>query len=168
MPPTTVPDDTSDARVLALYDQGCRTGSGDGCNDVGIAYAEGKRGVAIDRTRALSYFELACERRHRWGCVNLGVTIMEEDAPRARKILETGCTLQVPHAYTLTTTIALNANDDAAALDLAKRACEVGGDAGGCAVLGRIYLDGRGTPKDSVRSASLFKRACDEQAAVGA
>jgi hypothetical protein len=57
--------------------------------------------------------------------------------------------------------------DDIKAVKLYQRACD-GGDAFGCAMLGKMHTEGFGDlPKEDTKSAELYQRACDGDNALG-
>ena len=84
-----------DARVAALYRQGCDGGDTFGCTNLGTMQLYGQS-MPRDTVRALATFKRGCEGGDKYACVNTAVAYIEGDPPvrdpaRGRALLEKQC-----------------------------------------------------------------------------
>jgi TPR repeat protein len=80
---------------VVLLKNACSLGYGEGCNDLGVAYAQGT-GTAQDLAEAARQFERACDLGSMNGCSNLGVAALEgegtaRDKKRAAALFARAC-----------------------------------------------------------------------------
>lgn len=124
--------------VLEEYDELCKAGDLDACNDLGVAYQRGY-GTEPDSDVALDIFGHACRAGHADACSNQGALL--ERAWRAH-----GDITPVLEAYS--------------------RACS-GGAGLGCSNLGALYATGKGVSVQRAAAAWYFDRACQLGSAIG-
>jgi TPR repeat protein len=125
-----------EVRAAALYKRACNGGVSTGCVNLGRFYHRGAGGVPKDDARALPLFTRACDGKNPAACAELGRCYEEgrgvpPDLARAMSLYERGCNT---HA------------------DFAEEAC---------ALLGKIYLEGRpGITPDRAKGIDLIRPAC--------
>ena len=165
------------ARAAEMYRLGCEGSPCEpsnivGCVNLGKAYRDGL-GVAKDPSRAAEIFRTVCEKKVEAGdeesrvracalygafqIAGLGVT-KDVEAGLARS--EDGCARgDALGCFNVAANHAFDEDFPSAAKYYAK-ACELN-DAESCYELGILYDEAKGVPYDPVRSATLFRRACD-------
>jgi hypothetical protein len=119
------------ATLTDVLQQACDRGVARSCNDLGIAWFEG-RGGAKDPARAAAAYRKACELRDAVGCVNLGVMLLNGQGIPA---------------------------DAGAASGYFRLGCDAG-DLAGCTNLGLLLREGRGVPRDEAGGNELLLRVC--------
>ncbi|HEY4016630.1 MAG TPA: tetratricopeptide repeat protein [Polyangiaceae bacterium] len=160
------PKDT--ARAVAAYEQGCRFGVADACNNLGDALAYGD-GVERDLVRSAEVFDKACRLGEPLGCANWGQMLergmgVAEDRSRARGLYKQACLggeiYACLHAEMLAEKDAGVPRDSEGALRYWQRAC-ARRDARACAYVGILYEDGPdGYARDLDKSIEAMERAC--------
>lgn len=117
-----------------LLATGCELGAMVGCTHLGTLH---RRGLAVEHERAAALLRKACDGGDMRGCGHLAaLRFAGEGGPP----------------------------DPAAALALAKRACDAKGDAksqAGCVVLGRLHATGVAAVRNDSVAANFFRDACD-------
>lgn len=149
------------AAVIAALKKGCDAGTPMDCNMLGTAYAFGG-GVTKDPARARSLYATACNANLASACSNLGDTYPAEEAAQAAPFYEKACAGGFLSACTEIATNFLQGEkkDTPKAFALADKAC-TGGDARGCALAAFLTYAGDGVPRDLVKAARGYKKACD-------
>jgi TPR repeat protein len=123
---------TSQELWVKYSSKACELGSADGCNELGVGYAQGLGGLEKNDVRAVAFFKKACELGLPLGCRNYG----------GRLDNGKGVTRDVPHAR-----------------EVLLKACDAK-DAGACTKLGNILGEGDGSPKDPEGALRLYERGC--------
>jgi uncharacterized protein len=126
------------AEARTLYQQACDGGNMDGCDNLGVLYANGQGGLK-DYAQASALYRKACDGGNMHGCANLG------------SVYESG--QGVSQSYIQ-------------AFSLHKKACD-GGDALGCNGLGWAYQKGLGVPADMEQAVMYYRKSCDGGVAQG-
>lgn len=121
-----------------LLQQGCQSGNGVMCNDLGVSFLHGV-GAPADSSLALRAFERSCRLGSADGCGNLGA------------LYEVGVAVAPSFAH---------------ASRLYERACDMG-CALGCSNLGALYARGLGVSRDVEEAQRLFALACETGSAAG-
>jgi len=165
-----VPKD--EALGASFFLRGCQAGSGNGCRNVSIAYANGK-GVPKDLDQAFVFAQRACTAGSRAGCVRVEVAriagdgvakdvkarLAQLDAMCTRREVE-GCEALVR----LYTTGGVPA-DPLRLRDYSKKACDLGSKLGCQSAATNVQIDNTGSDLD--RGNAGFKAQCDAGEAVG-
>jgi TPR repeat protein len=131
-------------RALALYRRACELHSSTGCNQAGLLTARGIGG-APNAEAAIGFFQRGClalegGKSDADACANWGTFFQRGKGGVER--------------------------NDVRAVALFQRACDAG-SATGCANLGFMAAEGRGTPKDDARAVQLYKSSCEAGSPVG-
>jgi hypothetical protein len=119
------------ATLNDVLQQACDKDSARACNDLGLAWFEG-RGGTKDPFRAAAAYRKACELRDAVGCVNLGVMLLNGQGIPA---------------------------DPAAAGGYFRLGCDRG-DPAGCTNLALLMREGRGVPRDPARAEEILLGVC--------
>ena len=156
--------------------QGCATqcerGNGASCVTLGTMMSEGK-GVPVDEARATALWQKGCDLGDHNGCVGIAVRMFRgngvpKNTEQAVVILQREC--DAGSFYGCSQLAMVDAFEvpqpTAQALPLGLRACN-GGESQGCLAVGRMYLLGKGAPKDLSRSKEYFEHSCQEGKGVG-
>jgi TPR repeat protein len=85
-------------RAAQLYDRACQHGNGNGCNNLGQLFQEGRVNDGKDPAHAAPLYDRACRLGNPSGCNNLGILLAEghgvkRDAQRARQVWRRACEL---------------------------------------------------------------------------
>jgi TPR repeat protein len=142
------------ANLAVILDTYCRDGSGWACNEVGALRWHRR---VKDPERASEDFSRACGLGFQVACQNVLLVGGDAGPPSQARpqwqdypvILRTG-------KGTL---------PDQTPFEFALRACDQGWMTG-CDDLGAAYLQGLGTPRDPIRAAAAFEKACNGRVAV--
>jgi TPR repeat protein len=155
----------SPGSVLALYARACDGESAIGCNNLALAYTEGRSGAKRDLARAASLFQRACDLGAAGGCGNLGILLhtkgpMHDDV-RAIGLLTRACDASWwDGCFWLGDIYFGGEHEDAAlAYSLFERACKAD-HVKSCANQGIMLHLGKGVAKDPRHAGSLLERAC--------
>jgi uncharacterized protein len=121
------------AKVMVYLLKACTLNSGAGCNNIGVAWSEGKDGASdVDHVKARTFYEKACKLANGLGCFNLGnIYRLGEGVP----------------------------SDLAKAATFFQKSCDLN-EAKGCTELGIMYYEGKAVKKDVARAKTLLERAC--------
>ncbi len=152
----------------------CERGNGASCVTLGTMMNEGN-GVPIDRTgaRSVALWQKGCDLGDHVGCVGVAVRMFRgsgvaKNTEQSVVILKRECDagsfygcaqLAMVGAFELP-------QPTAQALPLGLRACN-GGDAQGCLAVGRMYLLGKGAPRDLTRAKAYIEQSCQEGKGIG-
>jgi hypothetical protein len=141
----------------------------------GIAYGDGRGGVAQNDTRATALFRQGCDGGVGRACYRLGSNYnygrgVTPDKERSAQILARGCDLgdadsctDLGYFYEYAIGVA---QSDVNATDYYRRACDAG-NALGCNNLGHRYQTGKGVAQNEAEAASLYRRACEDGSGLG-
>jgi len=124
--------------MLEEYDDGCKSGALDACNDLGVAYQRGY-GTEPDSDIARDIFGQACRAGHAEACSNQGALLERAWQPDG---------------------------DITPIVDAYSRACR-GGAGLGCSNLGALYATGKGISLQRATASWYFERACQLGSAIG-
>jgi TPR repeat protein len=152
-------------KALAFFTRACSAGAGSGCANAGFYLRDTKR----DSKGAFALFEKGCALADTGSCLFLSDAYelgdpVPKDLARAKALNERACTAGNPSGFLrLAHRIMASKSvlDYPRARALSDTACRAR-LAHGCHILGALLRDGLGGPKDSARSGSLLKGACDE------
>jgi TPR repeat protein len=179
------------AEMERLNQKGCDLGSPRACSDLAYAYSEGENGVRKDSKRAYEFkqrevvlLEKACNEGKTHECLEAafvykdGQTGVKADLSRAVILLEKNCSAGILNACEILSDMYKHGDDTikkdmARAIDLEdqyiteyKKRCGRGGVIS-CVELGDRYRRGECLPKDDVKAAELYSRACLEIGSSG-
>ena len=136
--------------AIAYLGKACDGGGAAGCSTLATLYRAG-RGVAKDEKVAASLSERGCDGGDPFGCMALSFSVADRPLGTPRAVLLMG-----------------------RSANLAQEACDAGrpvagpdGEVSACSLLGSLYDEGWGVPKDAKRAADLFKQACDGGSILG-
>ncbi len=160
-------------QAYGAFDEGCKAGSGDACNQVAEARLAGT-GTARDLAAAFEMFNRACvQYDHAAACHAAGVMVIQnratlaDDALRARA--QRACELDSRQCdllgYLAGTGRAGPADPAVAAANYAV-ACNAG-NGGSCTALGYRSQDGDGIAKDGDAAVGFWTRGCENDDADG-
>jgi hypothetical protein len=145
------------AKAAVLYAAGCEMGSGQAC--VALAMDASERDVEIDLHLR------GCKLGNKYGCLN-AAEMLSKGARRREGLdlfLKTcksdGDADVKKTACARGAIVAREAKDYGRAVELAREVCNDQED-GGCNLLGVLYANGEGVPRDLARAAALFDRGC--------
>ena len=117
----------------------CAAGDPRYCNNLGVAWSEGKDGASrVDHAKAKSFYEKACNLNNGLGCFNLGNVYRVGEG--------------------------LNPDHHVAAVHF-KRSCDLD-EAKGCTELAILHYEGTGVERDVSRTMELLEKACRLGSAV--
>jgi TPR repeat protein len=131
--------------------------------------------VAKDETRAVAFYQRACDGGDARGCNNLGVMYMDgrgvaKDEVRAVTLFQGACDHDEAAGCSALGVAYMDGRgvkkDEARAVTLYQQGCD-GGNADGCTGLGMMYADGRGVAKDEAHAVTLYQKGCDGGEAAG-
>jgi TPR repeat protein len=147
-------------------------GKVNGWSDNAKAWEALRRGVAVDKQKAIDLNQKACDNGEATGCLNLGLMYEAGEgvgADKSKAALLYQAALAAATAVQATTRFRLAngyasgdgvAPDDAKAVQLYQKACEAG-HAGACLNLGNSYFNGKGVAHDEDRAVPFYEKACD-------
>jgi hypothetical protein len=142
-------------------------GDSSSCNDLALMLSRGD-GVAIDETKATTYFLRACDRGSPAACNNAGMRLeygrgATKDEAAAASLYERSCDASHAPACNNLARMLINGwgvgKDEGRAVDLFRRACATG-DASACANLGWCFVRGRGIAPDRAAGVGFLRKAC--------
>src|SRR5688572_4523770 len=86
------------ARAAQLFGRACRNGNGNGCNNLGQLFQEGRVNAGREPARAATLYDRACQLGNPSGCNNLGILFqrgygVRRDAGRAKRLWTRACEL---------------------------------------------------------------------------
>lgn len=155
-----------DASALARVERGCDGGSPRDCNELALAFLEGRSGAQIDRARAARVFERGCELGGAGACGNLGFLFKEgvgvpQDTVRAIGLLTRACDGAWWEGCRLLGDLYFSGDheDLPRAFLVVDRACKAGHQRS-CGSAGILLTLAKGVPKDLERALTLSDRAC--------
>jgi TPR repeat protein len=123
-----------ESKAFALYKAGCDADQLASCDGLGVMYQNGTGGVGRDYGLALRLFKKGCDGGLGVACADLGQAYMRgKGTPK----------------------------DDARAVALYKRACELPAGAIGCSLLGILQARGRTVQQDTTRGLALLRKGCE-------
>lgn len=157
-----------DAPGTAPYAFRCELDDAPSCHDLGTRYESGE-GAPLDRLRATSLYQRACELGSSDGCIGLArmMEVEEGEGILARRIelLEKACDAgsQIG-CTTLGKTLITEGSEEqrARGVTLMESACGAY-VLEGCTGLGVFYLEGKVLPRDLAKAAALCKKSCERQ-----
>ena len=179
-PPPSVSSSQPITSPLEAYEHACELGAARGCNDLGVAYLDGK-GVTQDVGKARATLEKACELGSFMGCHNLGYMLEHgrgaaPDVSGAAELYDKACTGSVLlacnalgnilYARAVASGSKKRGDDWSRALSLFDRAC-AGGVAASCTNQGWLLADGDTGDQNLTRAARLYERGCDGGSGLG-
>jgi len=127
-------------QAISQYERACRVDNQDGCAHMGILYSSDRKGVGLDRAKAMEYFRTACDKNSALGCTELGNTYVRGAGMDSKKQSE----------------------NDKEAARLYEKACGLWGGAEGCARLGTLMVYGWGVTKDTYAGVVNFEKGCNQ------
>ncbi|MGI9079153.1 MAG: serine/threonine-protein kinase [Gemmatimonadaceae bacterium] len=153
----------------------CRLGQASACTDLGQWYSYRGPKAALDPSTAVRYFRLACDRGDATGCYDLGRVyetgegLDSAEPTKARQLLQkacdmgsgTACFMRALHFQTWGHQLGTDysgEHDDAEALRLHRRACDLGIPIA-CQSLAEMYTKGWGVTKDDNVARQYLQRA---------
>ncbi|MFH1893793.1 MAG: tetratricopeptide repeat protein [Candidatus Zixiibacteriota bacterium] len=156
-----------------FYYRACSQGYGRHCYELGRMWANG-RGGPVDMSRAISYYERACAKRHPFSCYLAGQHLeegtREKDKERGIKLLSRACRFNISQACFRVGNVYLAARSDSEKLRKARlaftRGCELGIPVS-CSNLGYTWEHGLGGPNDLRVARDWYNTACSRGAAIG-
>lgn len=146
------------ARAIGACAQRCRHGQLDACQLLGEILGDSGDSCAA------TLWRLACERRHLPACTSLAALhlTIDDNPEQAAKLLSDACDgAHGPACTALGDILAVDESlsDDATAISMLERGCELG-DGRGCGAAGQRYVVGDGVTTDRVKGAQLLQQAC--------
>jgi len=157
---------------IALYDKGCKLGSGEACDSLGVLASVSRNYFYdADLQEAARYYDWACALEEPTGCYNLATAYakgegVDVNVAESARLLYRGCRLDdarsCMHLGALVETggEGFPASPASAPVYYAQ-ACALG-DMDGCVDLGVCFRDGVGTKRDEARARATFAKACDK------
>ncbi len=151
-----------------FFQRACDGGNAEGCNLLGVEYAQGVA-VPKDDAKAADLYMRGCGGGMPFACTNLARAYqagrgVSRDLAQARALFQKACDSGgllacIDGGLLLMRGIGGPADARQAVANF-QRACDAGAFVG-CADLALAYMRGDGVPKDEVRAAELYQRACD-------
>ena len=163
--------DTDEAGATAAFQMGCASETKNQaqagcCYKLGLSYSNGW-GVAVDRDKARSLYQVACTAKVGGGCYGLGLLELDGtggEPVQAATHFRQGCELgMAPACNNIGLMYAQGRGVDAdsrKALEYLERGCD-GGELRACANVGSRYFLGEGAPLDAAKGRALLRNACD-------
>jgi TPR repeat protein len=162
--------------AIELFHTACEGGGPEGCNMLGIMYANGEGGLSTDIARARQLYLRACSDGWAWGCYNVATRMRdgeggEQDLAGAATRFGTACDSGIADACNALGNMYWNGNgvgqDQLRANMYYTKGCD-GDAAWACYNLGTSYRNGEGVlAKDLDRAAELLRTACELGVAQG-
>ncbi len=156
-------DDMRQAREIR-----CAKGVAADCLELGARYLNGEAGVPEDEAKAASLFQKACDGGSSTGCVMFAKMLRDgrgvsKDEAKAQTLLDKACGSGAGDACTALGLAATKSGDQQMAVSRFVAACEAR-DGTGCAMLGAMYLHGKGVDRDVTKARELLGKACELKA----
>ena len=124
---------------MASDEAACDAGDPRYCNNLGVAWSEGKDGASqVDHAKAKTFYEKACTMNHGRGCFNLGNVYRIGEGVKP---------------------------DNALAAVHFRKSCDLD-EAKGCTELAILHYEGTGVARDVARTMDLLEKACRLGSAV--
>jgi TPR repeat protein len=127
-------------RGLSLLEKACDAGHLESCRSLGVLY-ERSPVVAPDQTRARALFQKACDGGNAAGCGNLAVQLESEGKDRALGLYRKACELGNVLGCFNGAQLLRRGGDDRGALPLVEKACRLGGNQPGVAMIAAMSCD---------------------------
>ena len=150
-------------RALRFCEQACEQGRAVDCHNAAIFHTRGRAGPA-NAVRGMELYERACAGSHQPACVNLATSLVDDDGPRAVRLLVAAC--DADEMIGCKNLGALYVNGDAGlerdqvrGVELVGRACS-GGEDSACRVLGTIAGHSNTRPDTRAAATALLRAAC--------
>lgn len=145
---------------VAQLERDCEAGTAEACMNLGSRFGFGAHETTMDRTRAVGFWEQACNLEDGLGCRWFGQFC--EDPTRAASAYQKGCDLGDDGACGGGASLHAHDGglpDPARHASFMEKACDL--EVGlYCLRLGLMYDIGFRVPKDTARANELFKKGC--------